>query len=132
MAIKGRDDKMPRNISFALTTAQFRARTKTVTRRMGWAGLKQGDILCGVVKSQGLRKGEKVEKLGMIRVVDVRREFLDRLTADLDYGFAETAREGFSIAHPWHWPSVFVAAFCGSHKGCKPDSIVTRIEYEYL
>lgn len=27
---------MARNISFALTTPQFIARTKTVTRRMGW------------------------------------------------------------------------------------------------
>lgn len=123
---------MPRNISFALTTKQFRDRTKTVTRRMGWANLKQGDILCAVVKSQGLKKGEKVEKLGTIRVKDVRREFLDRMLSDLDYGFAETVREGFPPPHPWYWPTVFVDGFCNSHKGCAPDSIVTRIEYDYV
>ena len=32
-----------RNISFALTTPQFKARTKTVTRRKGWLMLQPGD-----------------------------------------------------------------------------------------
>ena len=41
-----------RNISFMLTTQQFRNRTKTVTRRMGWWNLKPGDILMGVEKRQ--------------------------------------------------------------------------------
>lgn len=123
---------MPRNISFALTTAQFKARTKTVTRRIGWLNLKVGDVLCGVKKSQGLKPGEKVERLGMIRIVSVRREPLRRLTEDVDYGFAETAREGFPTATALHWPSAFVSFFCASHKGCTPDSEVTRIEYEFI
>jgi hypothetical protein len=122
---------MPRNISFALTTGQFKARTKTVTRRLGWERLKVGDVLCGVVKSQGLKSGEKVDRLGMIRVADVRREPLRRMLDDLDYGFAETDREGFPTG-PMHWPSEFVQYFCKSHKGCTPESIITRIEYEYL
>lgn len=121
---------MPRNISFALTTKQFKARTKTVTRRMGWLHVKVGDALCGVVKCQGLKPGEKIERLGMIRVTDVRREPLRRMTDDLDYGFAETDREGFPTG-TLHWPSEFVAFFCRSHKGCTPDSVITRIEYEY-
>lgn len=120
-----------RNISFALTTEQVRSRQKTVTRRMGWAALKQGELLSAVVKSQGLKKGEKVERITTIRVRDVRREFLDRLAADLDYGFAETTREGFPEGHPWHWPSEFIAFFCRSHK-CQPTDLVTRIEYEYV
>jgi hypothetical protein len=53
-----------RNISFALTTAQVRARTKTVTRRVGWTFLKPGDLLQPVVKCRGLKKGERVEKIG--------------------------------------------------------------------
>ncbi len=123
---------MPRNISFAMTTKQVRERTKTVTRRMGWRDLKQGEVMNAVVKCQGLKKGEKIEKLATIRVTDVHREFLDRLTADLDYGFAETTREGFPDGDPYHWPSAFVEFFCASHKGCKPDSLVTRIEFEYI
>ena len=122
---------MPRNMSFALTTDQFTARTKTVTRRMGWLSLKQGDIVCGVKKCQGLKTGETVNRLGLIRIVDVRREFLDRLTTDLPYGFAETTREGFPEGHPLHWPSEFVAFFCRSHRGCRPDDFVTRIEFAY-
>jgi hypothetical protein len=123
---------MPRNISFAMTAQQIRDRTKTVTRRLGWKNLRQGEILNAVVKCQGLKKGEKIEKLATIRVTDVRRQFLDRLTGDLTYGFAETTREGFPEGHPYHWPSAFIEFFCASHKGCKPHSWITRIEFEYI
>lgn len=123
---------MPRNISFALTTQQFRDRTKTVTRRTGWENLMPGDELCAVVKSQGLKKGEKVERLGMIRVVDLRRERLARMTDELDYGLEECKREGFPPPHPMSFPSVFVEEFCKSHRGCYPNRLITRIEYEYV
>ena len=123
---------MPRNISFALTTQQIRDRTKTVTRRMGWKTLKHGDILNAVVKSRGLKKGEKIEKLATIRVTDVRRQFLDMLLAAPAYGFAETTLEGFPEGHALHSPSEFVRFFCASHKGCNPHSWVTRIEFEFV
>lgn len=123
---------MARNISFALTTPQFIAQTKTVTRRMGWLRSKPGDLLCGVKKAMGLRPGEQIERLGMIRLVDVRREPLRRMLDDLDYGFDETIREGFPDGHPLHWPSEFVRFFCESHKGCTPDSIITRLRYAYV
>lgn len=123
---------MPRNISFALTTDQFLRRTKTVTRRMGWLGLKTGDVLCGVKKGMGLKPGEQIERLGMILVMDVRREPLRRMTDDLAYGFAECEREGFPSYHRYGWPSAFVEFFCSTHKDCTPDSNVTRIEYEFL
>lgn len=119
---------MTRNISFAMTTPQVRARTKTVTRRMGWTFLKVGEILCGIEKGQGLKKGEKVVRLGRLRVVDVRQERLDRMTWLSRYGEEECRREGF----PDLSPAEFVAKFCRSHKGCEPSSTVTRIEYEYL
>ena len=118
---------MPRNMSFALTTAQFKARTKTVTRRMGWLHAKAGDIICGVEKSQGLKPGEKIERLGMIRLTDVRREPLNEMCADLAYGDDEVKREGF----PHMDPTQFVLFFCDTHD-CKPDATVTRIAYEYL
>lgn len=121
---------MARNISFALTTPQFLDGSKDVTRRNGWANLKAGDVLCAVEKSQGLGKGGKIKRLGMIRVKDARREPLRRMTDDLDYGFAETVREGFPKPSPIFWPSVFVDFFCKSHKGVTPDSTITRIEFE--
>lgn len=123
---------MPRNISFSLTTPQFQAGTKTVTRRLGWDKVKAGDVLCAVEKGQGLKKGEKVKKLGMIRVIDARRELLRRMTDDLDYGFAECAKEGFPAPHPNMWPSVFVEFFCAANRPCQPDWRITRIEFEKL
>ena len=58
----------------------------------GWANLQPG-TLQAVEKSQG-SKGGKVRKLGMIRVVSVRREQLSRLVGTV-YGREEAAREGF-------------------------------------
>lgn len=118
---------MPRNISFALTTKQFRNRTKTVTRRKGWKFLKAGDILNACVKCMGLRPGEKIERLGQIRVVDVRRERLDTMYSPHLEGKIEAAREGFpSMTGPQ-----FVQMFC-KHMGGHCDQVVTRIEFEYL
>lgn len=55
-----------RNMSFMHTKEQFRARTKFVTRRVGWWNLNPLDILQGVEKAQGLKKGEKVKPLVLI------------------------------------------------------------------
>lgn len=117
-----------RNISFSMTKDQVRARTKTVTRRLGWDFLKPGDVLQGCEKCQGLGKGGKIVKLCRIRVTDVRQEPLSRMVEDIFYGGAEVTAEGF----PNLPPAGFVRLFCASHKGCKPNSIVTRIEFEYL
>lgn len=121
-----------RNISFSLTTPQFRKRIKRVTRRMGWINLKVGDVLMGVEKGMGLKPGEQIVRLGPIRVTDVRREPLRMMVDDLDYGRAETTAEGYPPGTEKHDPVVFVEFFCGSHKGCVPWSPVTRIEFEYL
>jgi hypothetical protein len=116
-----------RQISFALTTAQVRNRTKTVTRRVGWDVLEPGMLLQPVVKGQGLKKGERAEKIGgPIRVVTVRREYLDRLIVNQIYGADEMRREGF----PDEKPEWFVDYFAVSHH-CKPHAWVTRIEFEY-
>lgn len=123
---------MPRNISFALTTPQFLDGSKDVTRRMGWKHLKAGDVLCAVKKGMGLKPGEKIERLGMIRVISVRRERLSRLIEDLEYGFAETVREGFPKPSPNYWPGTFIEFFCASHKDCGLHSEVTRIEFERI
>jgi ASCH domain len=121
-----------RNISFALTQDQILERSKTVTRRNGWRSLKRGTLLQGVKKSQGLKKGETVTKLSVVRVVDVRPEPLKRMTDDVRYGIAECVKEGFAYHPTLRFPSEFVKFFCASHKGVTPDSEVTRIEFEFV
>jgi hypothetical protein len=111
-----------RNISFMLTTPQFIARTKTVTRRMGWSFLKPGDRLCGVYKSQGLRKGESLQRLGTIEVTSIRREPLNAIDQQ------DCVLEGF----PEMTPAEFVEFFCLSHKGCSPETEITRIGFVYV
>lgn len=111
-----------RNMSFALTTAQVRNRTKTVTRRIGWAFLKPGTLLQPVVKCQGLKKGERVEKVGgPIKVVSVRREPLHRINS------IDCVAEGFISYHP----EEFIEMFC-RHNGCARDAEVTRIDFSYV
>jgi hypothetical protein len=117
-----------RCISFFLTTPQIRSRTKSVTRRMGWAPLKPGTRLWACVKCQGLKKGERVERLAMIEVVEVSRERLRRMTDEPAYGRMECVAEGF----PHLTPAEFVAMFCASHKGCTPETVVTRIAFRYV
>lgn len=121
-----------RNISFMLTTDQIRARTKTVTRRTGWAKLVPGQLLRGVEKGMGLKAGEKVKELAVIRVVSVRPEPLNAMVNDLDYGFSECEKEGFGDHDTLRWPTQFVEFFCNSHRGCKPETVVNRIEFEYV
>lgn len=110
---------MPRNISFSMTTPQFIDGSKDVTRRMGWLKLKAGDVLCAVEKGMGLKKGEKVKRLGLIRVTSVRREPLYTISAD------DVRREGF----PEMEPEEFIQYFCRGHK-CSPLDVITRIEFE--
>lgn len=112
---------MPRNMSFALTQQQFRDRTKTVTRRLGWRFLKPGDILNGCEKCQGLKAGERIVKLGQIRILSTDWQPLDNITAE------DCAAEGF----PDLTPAEFVAFFCQAN-GCEADAMVNRIKFEYL
>jgi hypothetical protein len=121
-----------RNMSFALTTNQIMEGEKTVTRRLGWLHLKPGQQVRPVRKCMGLRPGEKLDVLrDPLTIVGVRREPLGAMLDDLDYGFRECELEGFG-GHPvYRWPSSFVAMFCATHKGCTPETIVTRIEFAY-
>jgi hypothetical protein len=118
-----------RHISVALTTRQIRARTKTVTRRLGWTHLQPGTLLQPVKKSRGLKKGERVEKIGRpIRVVRVSRERVSALLANEPYGSLEVSREGFGGELT---PRMFVEFFCRTHR-CRPSTYVTRIEFQHL
>lgn len=117
-----------RNMSFALTTPQVLDQSKDVTRRLGWLHLKVGDVFQPVKKCMGLKPGEKIEKLGPpVRVTGLRRERLSSIDSHDDYDQEETRREGF----PEMSGAEFVSMFCATHKGCTPDTIVTRIEFAY-
>lgn len=110
------------NMSFALTTRQVRARQKTVTRRSGRRRYRVGQVIQPIVKGQGIPKGGHVEKIGgPIRIVDVRRERLDAITA------ADVVLEGF----PGMTPAEFVALYQNANGG-SGRQIVTRIQFEYL
>jgi len=114
-------------MSFAFTTAQVRARQKTVTRRLGWRDARSGLHFQPVKKARGLPRGGKVERIGRpVRVVSAWRERLDALLAYPDPA-AEVAAEGF----PGMDPAEFVRWFARSHH-CDPDAPVTRIAFEYL
>jgi hypothetical protein len=113
---------MPRLMSVSLTEPQVRARVKTVTRRMGWLMLRPGDRLMLCRKVMGRRAGEPLERITEVEVVSVRREPLDAIT------LADVLAEGF----PAMTPGEFVRFFCDSHRGCRRDSEVTRIEWRYL
>lgn len=110
-----------RNISFQLTMRQFLDRSKRVTRRLGWVNLKPGTRLMGVEKSQGLGKGGKIKRLGVIEVVSVSRQRLKEITQ------LDCELEGF----PDLTPEQFVAMFC-EHMKCTPSTFVTRIEFKYI
>lgn len=113
---------MPRLMSFALTTSQVIRREKTITRRFGWWFLKPGDIVQPAEKCMGLKKGEKVQRIGgLIEIVSVRVESLNAIDK------ADCIREGF----PHLEPDEFVDMLC-RHHGCAPDEKVNRIEFKYL
>ena len=112
---------MARNMSFAMTTDQIRAQTKTVTRRFGWWFLKPGDKVRGVEKAMGLKKGEKIKPLAMLRIVSTTAEPLNAITQD------DVIKEGF----PEWTPAEFIQMLVDHYK-VNPDATVNRIEFEYL
>jgi hypothetical protein len=113
---------MPRLMAVSLTEPQVRDRTKTVTRRTGWRMLAPGDWLTLCRKVMGRKPGEPLERITDVEVLSVRREPLNAITP------AEVAAEGF----PHMTPAQFTQFFCHTHRGCTPDTEITRIEWRYL
>lgn len=108
-----------RNMSFSKTVPQMRSRSKTVTRRVGsWRDLEPGTLLMAVEKGQGLGKGGKVKRIGVIRVLSVREEMCVWVQ---DPG--ELVREGFPDMNPSEFWDML---------GVEPDVMVTRIEFEHV
>ena len=112
---------MPRNMSFSLTTNQVRIQVKDVTRRLGWWFLKQDELVNAAVKAMGLRKGQKIERICLIRIVSTRPEPLNAITEQ------EVVREGF----PGMGRQGFIEMFC-RHNKCAADTTINRIEFEYV
>jgi hypothetical protein len=104
---------------------------KDVTRRLGWKNLKPGERLQVCEKVMGRRKGQPIVKLAVIEIVSVRRERLGCLLR-CGYGTYEVSREGFGAHTEIRTAKQFVQFFCHTHKGCTPETIVTRIEFKYI
>lgn len=111
-----------RNMSFALTTAQMYARTKTVTRRLGWDDLKPGERVMACEKCQGLGKGGKVRRIGVIECVSNRKVWLHR-----DMTMAECTYEGFAGIEPMQFVHMFI-----EHNNCHFNCVVNRIEFKFV
>ena len=110
-----------RNMSFAMTTEQARDKSKTVTRRQGWWTARPGQLIQQVVKGMGLRKGQKVEKIHVIRLLSLRAEPVNVITVD------DVIKEGF----PGWTPEQFIDFYCAAHK-ITADEDCNRIEFEYV
>ncbi len=121
---------MPRLISMAYTAAQVRARTKTVTRRLGWVNAQPGERLIACEKVMGRKAGESLVRIVAIELVDVRREPLTRMLAleDRAYGLREVELEGF----PDLSPEQFVETYFTEAQGVDSSRPVTRLAYRYL
>jgi len=119
-------DTMPRNMSFSMTTPQFIDGSKDVTRRFGWWNAKAGDIYNAVEKAMGLKKGEKIKSLGLIRVVSARKEPLSNLLHD-GYGDNEVRREGYPFGCK---TGKEFAEILAKKSGYVLDSYCMRIEFE--
>lgn len=113
---------MARLMSVSLTEPQVIARQKTVTRRMGWRMARVGDRLTLCRKVMGRKAGEPLVRIAQVEITAISREPLAEISQ------ADLVAEGF----PEMTPAEFVAFFCSTHRGCRPDSLVTRIQWRYL
>ena len=113
---------MPRLMSVAFTEDAVRRRAKTVTRRKGWRFLTPGERITLCRKVMGRKAGEPLVRITDVEVVSVRREPLERITAE------DVAREGF----PGMSPEEFMRRFFVDAQGIQPSDHVTRIEWAYV
>ena len=105
-----------RRISFGLTTQAILERRKTVTRRLGWAFIKPGDLLLAVDRL----RTKTARKLAVIEVINVRVEPLWDIPAD------DVEREGFPHLTTMGFVEVFMRAM-----HCSAAEPVRRIEFRY-
>ena len=89
---------------------------------MGWWFLRPGNIVNAVEKCMGLKKGEKVERICQIGILNTRPVILSEISK------ADLILEGF----PDLTTDEFIEMFCKSHKKCVPVTAVNRIEFRYI
>jgi hypothetical protein len=96
-----------RNVSFFHTQAQYRARTKTETRRQ-WKKLwiPAGVQFMGVVKGQGIPAGQKIERIHPSTVLETCWQHIDMISPE------SVIAEGF----PEWSPEQFVEFYCDMNK----------------
>ena len=116
-----------RHMSFALTVEPMKRHEKSCTRRYGWDDIKVGELLQAVEKCQGLKKGEHVKKLAVIRVTAERWEPLTQMVEFPEYGKAEVILEGFPLMSP----AEFVLMVARANKK-EPYQMVHRIQFSYV
>lgn len=130
---------MSRLMSVAYTEDAVRARTKTVSRRMGWVFLKPGERVTLCRKVMGRKPGEPLERLAEVEIVSVQRVRL----CDMDPG--DIALEAVDPAKWWDRPlmpqmeisnrvapvELWVSWFAETMR-CRITDPVTRIEWRYL
>ena len=117
---------MPKNMSFSMTIPQFIDGSKDITRRFGWWNAKEGDIYNAVEKAMGLKKGEKIKSLGLIRVISAHKEQLNALL-DEKYGSDEVRREGYPFGCK---TGKEFAEILAKKSGYVLESYCMRIEFE--
>ena len=117
-----------RNISFAITTPQFLDRSKTQTRRLGWPDLYINEFLCGCEKTQGIKKGESINRLGVIVVKALRWEPLGNISQ------ADVIAEGFPQLTPAEFVEMFIQANPKDKQGnpTTPETPVHVITYDHI
>jgi hypothetical protein len=109
-------------MAVSLTEAQVRDRAKTVARPPGRPVLRPGDRITLYREVPGRHPGETLDRVAAVEVVSVRREPLDAITA------ADLTAEGF----PRMTPAEYVLHFRATHRGCTPQTEITRIAWRYL
>jgi hypothetical protein len=114
-------------MSFSLTVEQMKRHEKSCTRRYGWDDIKVGELLQAVEQCQGLKKGEHVKKLAVIRVTAERWAPLTQMVEFPEYGKAEVILEGFPTMSPAEFVLMVAKA---NHK--EPYQMVHRIAFEYV
>lgn len=128
-----------RNMSFSLTKEAIKSRTKFVTRRLGWESLKPSDLFQAVEKAQGLKRGEHVKPLGLLRcdsnvsqalnaILNPWRRKNGEYIQDQEAAPEEVKLEGFEGLLT---PNEFVEMFC-DHNDCDPDTQIQRIQFSYV
>ena len=109
-----------RNKSFFLTQEQYRNRTKTVTRRQCKRTPEVGERFMGIVKGQGLKKGEKVQKMHASTYTAVDWIFIWQISKE------DVIKEGF----PNWTPLQFINFYCKANR-VQPGDVCCRQAFKH-